>query len=107
MPRPEPKDMIEFNARYFENYKMSGMGLDTEIHLPCLFCAAKDFIVHKILEAMPKLSEGAVCQKCGRGAKAILKALSDDGPGGGYTVEFVQTEGPDQPDWLDPKMRRL
>lgn len=104
MTRPEPKDMIEFNARYFENYKVSGMGLETKVHLPCLFCAASNFIEHLILEAMPKLAAGAVCSKCGRGARAILTPIAG---GGGYKAEFVQTEGPDQPDWLEPKMRRL
>jgi hypothetical protein len=41
-------------------------------------------------------------QECGRGAKAILSPIP-----GGTSFEMVQTSGPDQPDWLEPKMRRV
>lgn len=98
-----PTSISEYNRRFALNHKIEGFGITgVEQHTPCPFCAAPDFIVHKILETERAMSEGATCRECGRSAKAIIKHGD-----GGVQFEIVQTGGPDQPDWLVPKMRRV
>lgn len=98
-----PNSVSEYNRRFALNHKIDGFGLiGVEQHYPCPFCAAPDFIVSKILETEIKLAEGATCRECKRGAKALF-----DRSLGGVRFEIVQTEGPEQPAWLEPKMRRL
>jgi hypothetical protein len=97
-----PTSLSEYNRRFALNHEITGFGIaGVEQHMPCPFCAARDFMVHKILETEPAMAAGAVCQECGRGAKAIFSPIP-----GGTRFEMVQTSGPDQPDWLEPKMRR-
>lgn len=98
-----PTNLSEYNRRFALNQEITGLGIaGVEQHTPCPFCGAKDFIVHKILETEPAMSTGAVCGECKRGAKAIFTPIP-----GGTSFEIVQTSGPDQPAWLEPKMRRV
>ena len=99
----EPKSLDEYNKRYFENQKIEGYGIyGVGMRVPCPFCAAPDFIVHKVIETEEAFAKGAVCKECGRGAKAIFARDPS-----GVSFEIVQTSGPDQPEWLTPKMRRV
>jgi bacterioferritin-associated ferredoxin len=97
-----PTTMAEYLARFAENQHITGFGLDTGMSLPCPFCAAPNFTSYKIVEVERVLSDGATCLECGRSAKAIIQR---DGPN--IQTEIVQTGGADQPEWLEPKMRRV
>lgn len=48
------------------------------------------------------MQKPGTCQECGRTAKAVIKHDAS-----GIAFEFVQTGGPDAPEWLKPKMRRV
>lgn len=102
MPRPEPTNIIDYNARFLENQKISGWGPNPTIHMPCPFCTASDWLIYRILETRSAMENGSVCNRCGRGARAVFTDLDP-----GVTFEVVQFTGPDQPDWLEPKMRRV
>jgi hypothetical protein len=98
----EPKDYDEYLKRFFQNNKIEGFGLDVTMRMPCPFCAAVDFMVYAVLNAEDAMTRGATCKECNRGARAIFKRM-----GGSVSFELAQTEGREQPAWLEPKMRRL
>jgi hypothetical protein len=90
-------EKAEYEARYAANTKLSGRGLDTTMHVPCPFCGAADFIVHRIVDTREALSAGAVCAECKRGARAEFHVR--DG-GATTTVGLMQTCGDDPPAFL-------
>lgn len=85
----------EYEAKFFSNQKLSGIGAETTCHVPCPFCAEPDFLVHRVLETEAAYTAGAVCKQCGRGAKAIFK-----NDRGGIQFTMVQTVGEDGPAWM-------
>lgn len=98
----EPESAKEYIQRFAENQKIEGMGIgNVHVHMPCPFCAAADFVVYELLDTEEALEKGGECKECGRAARAIVTRHS-----GGVQFEMVQTKGPDQPEWLVPKMRR-
>jgi len=97
-----PRSHEEYLARFAANQHYFGFGLETGLSMPCPFCAAADFLASRILEVEQKLEVGATCRECARSAKAIFTREP-----GITRFEIVQTGGPDQPDWLLPKMRRV
>lgn len=92
----------EYEKRFAENQVIEGYGLETTVHLPCPFCAAPDFIIHKVVEAEEAYLKGGVCTECGRGAKIEFSVNTPSNK----QFEFVQTCGDDPPDYLPP-MRRV
>lgn len=99
----EPKNAAEYLARFQHNQKIEGFGIgNVNIHMPCPFCAAPDFLVYELLQCEEPMAKGATCKECGRGAKALYTLFSRR-----QVLEIVQTGGPDAPEWLVPKMRRL
>jgi hypothetical protein len=98
----EPGNMDEYTARFHQNQRIEGYGLDTTMVMPCPFCAAPDFMRWKILEVESAMHRGGTCKECGRSTKAIFQRSPS-----GVQFEIVQTGGPDQPEWLAPKMRRV
>jgi hypothetical protein len=100
MSQPQSRD--EYLKRFAANQKVSGHGLETTVHAPCAFCAAPDFMVHRIIDIEAAMRQGATCKECGRSAKALFSTLPD----GGKQFEIVQIGGDDPPAWLDPPPRR-
>lgn len=99
---PQPKNAEEYRERFHRNQRIEGFGTDTATHLPCPFCAASDFMTLPITQADEAMQRGAMCKECGRSAKGIVERSAS-----GVRFEIVQTGGPDQPEWLEPKMRRV
>jgi len=98
----EPKDLAEYNARFAANTKVDGLGLGVKTHVPCPFCAAPGFWCLPIMDVEGAMKKTATCSECKRSARAIFsRAL------GGVAFSVVQCGGPEQPAWLEPKMRRL
>jgi hypothetical protein len=97
-----PTNMDEFHLRSESNNALTGRGYETTRHVPCPFCAAPDWMVFKVLETQESIVKGATCLECGRTARASLRRYE-----GGFELELVQTGGDDQPEWLEPKMRRV
>lgn len=99
----EPRSMEDYLARFQKNQKIDGFGIgNVHIGMPCPFCAAPGFLTYEILEVERVLARGATCKQCGRSSKALFSHKL-----GATLFEIVQTGGPDQPEWLTPKMRRL
>lgn len=99
----EPTSHAEYLARFFKNQRVSGQGIDgTTMHLPCPFCAAPDFMVSRVVETSEAIEKGGECKECGRSAKGIVQRAP-----GSVSFALYQTGGPDQPEWLEPKMPRL
>lgn len=97
----QPSNKEEFLQRFNENQKLSGFGLETTMHVPCPFCAAPDFMVYKIIDSAAAMARGGTCNVCDRSMKAIF-----DRKPGVTSFTIVQTGGPDQPEWLEPKIPR-
>jgi hypothetical protein len=83
----EPQSMDEYTKRFYENQKIDGFGIyGTGMRVPCPFCAAPDFIVHKILETEDAYGKGGTCKQCGRSdaqsmkARDLLRLLRDLNP---------------------------
>lgn len=96
MALPEPKNIIEYNARQFENMRIEGVGVEVTIHMPCPFCGAKNFLSYRVLDVEEGLSRGATCQDCRRGLRAIFNRTLNN-----TAFRFVQTEGADPPEWVE------
>lgn len=100
---PAPTTADEYLKRFHNNQRITGFGIGNVYqHCPCPFCAAPDWLVFEILDTETSMSKDTRCKECGRSAKALVQRAP-----GGIQFEFVQTGGPDQPDWLTPPMRRV
>jgi len=101
---PAPKNCEEYLERSARNQSVEGYGLGSVyIHAPCPFCGAKDFMVYELMTVNEAMQKESICSECNRGAKFILDKCDH----GNLFFEMVQTTGPDQPDWLPFKMRRM
>lgn len=99
----DPSSFEEYNERFHKNNRTTGYGIgNVYCHVPCPFCAAPDWMSWEVLSVEDSMKVGAECKECGRSAKAIISRSKD-----GISFEIVQTGGPDQPVWLEPKMRRV
>ncbi len=96
-----PQNYLDYKARHAKNVKITGTGLNTTMSEPCPFCAAPDFWVYRVIDVVQVITQEHVCEHCARGARVIVTRTPT-------SVHFVveQTQGPDQPDWLIPKLRR-
>jgi len=97
-----PTSYAEYLERFHANQKLSGYGLDVTVHLPCPFCAAPDFMVYKVIDSEAAMVDGSTCKECSRSAAMEFSVNTPSQK----AFEVVQTGGDDQPDWLEPKMRR-
>lgn len=102
-PYVQPTNIDEYMRAFTDNSKVKGFGFDTTMHTPCPFCAAPDFHVFKITQTEQELDKERVCTQCGRGM-TVVTSTSDSGSSKRFS--FYQTSGPDQPEWLEPKMPR-
>ncbi|MGY3278087.1 hypothetical protein [Bradyrhizobium sp. S3.7.6] len=98
----EPMNAREYNALFDANSRVEGFGMETTQVAPCPFCAAPDWARWKIVDMDRTATKDRKCENCGRSAKVIIKRDAN-----GVKFEIVQTGGPDQPEWLVPKMRRV
>lgn len=96
-----PANMNEYNERFLTNMQVTGYGITgTTQHMPCPFCAAPDWYVVKLMD-FGHTSDPLTCGECGRTAQLLYAKID-----GGSTMELVQTDGPDAPEWLQPPPRR-
>lgn len=101
----EPRNEQEHFERFEANYRVTGFGRWTKQHLPCPFCAAADWLIFRVAQAPDVLRDRiATCQECGRSARCIIEDKPPNETG--YFIEFVQTGGPDQADWVKHKIPR-
>jgi hypothetical protein len=98
----EPKDREEYLKLSQANVRYGGSGVDTYMEPACPFCAAPGFARWNVIDMEGTASKATTCKNCGRSAKLIFKRDKDS-----VSFEVVQTGGPDQPEWLEPKMRRV
>jgi hypothetical protein len=97
----DPISAAEYNERFQANVRVEGFGLEVTMHMPCPFCAAPDFMVYKVLSTEEAMKSGGSCKQCGRSAAALFDRTPDR-----IRFSIVQTGGPDQPAWMEPKMPR-
>ena len=98
-----PTNMDEYAARAHANYQVTGFGIDgTTVHMPCPFCSAKDWIVHKVIETEEAMKKGGTCKECGRAAKLVFTEQL-----GGKSFELVQTDGDPLPEWMTYQPRDI
>lgn len=98
----KPQELKAFDEKFNKNTKLSGMGLETTMHLPCAFCAEPDYMIYRIIDTDTVMKEGAICKACKRGMKAIFHVNTPTEK----RFEFVQFCGPDAPRFLPP-IRRI
>lgn len=102
MSYKQPTSYEEYIVNFEANGKVSGRGLTTTQHFPCPFCAAPNCVVAPIISVQEHLRRGGTCKECGRGWRTEFTGKAPS-----ISFEMVQTSGPDQPEWLQPKMRRV
>lgn len=96
-----PANLEEFNRRFLENTKVTGLGIEgTRQNMACPFCAFPGFMNYRIIESREAMEAGGTCDACGRSIVAEFKEAGF----GNLSFEFVQTGGPPQPDFL-PQIR--
>lgn len=98
----DPKNLAELNARIVGNAKIDGFGLDVTVTSPCPFCGVAGWGKWRVIDSEREMQKSRECKSCGRSARAVIQRGQ-----GGISFEIVQTGGPDQPDWMEPKMRRI
>lgn len=100
---PQPESLTDYLKRFAQNEGAESTGVETKSLMPCPFCAAANWAVFRVLEVKQELAKERGCSECGRTAKALFQ----ESGAGGIAFEMVQVGGPEQPDWLEPKMRRV
>lgn len=101
---PEPTSLDELNRRCAANSKIIGFGSATTTILPCPFCGAPEWMRFPVTAGFTNYAEQVKpheCKECGRSARLDIRSVN-----GGLETEIVQCGGPDQPEWMNPKMRR-
>ena len=98
-----PQNLQEYLDRFNDNTKITGYGPAVATHLPCPWCAAPDFQRLGILSTVEDMKREATCSSCGRSGVNIFSVEEP----GNKQFEFVQTGGPDAPEWLTPSPRRV
>jgi hypothetical protein len=96
----DPQSKTIYDLTFKQNQKLTGVGSRTTCHLPCPFCAAPDWMVYSVVDALAAFERGAVCEHCHRGARALVARVA-----GGVSYKFVQTCGAAPPSYL-PAMPR-
>ena len=97
------QSLEEYQRLSILNSSVTGSGIEgTTMHLACPFCCATDFMVYRLVDAKDAMVKGGTCHTCGRSARCEF-----DGDYTAIQFSIVQTGGPDQPEWLVPKMRRV
>jgi hypothetical protein len=97
----DPATREEYEKRFQQNHRVTGFGIDTTVTFPCPFCAAPGWMTSRVLDVEEKIAANRECTECKRGSKGIVTRTANS-----MTTEFVQTSGPDHPDYL-PRMRRV
>lgn len=97
----EPTTYAEYLQRFQENNKITGLGLNVQVHCPCPFCAAPDFSVYKVTQAQQGRHD--TCKECGRSLATVVERSA---LGNHIQMAVYQTDGPDQPEWLQPPIPR-
>jgi hypothetical protein len=100
-PDAPPTNARDLKLRQARHYEVTGRFQDTTVHLPCFFCGAPDFLVHRLLDTDRAYNDGAVCKECGRGARIPVE---HDGNVTSFTI--VQTVGDPLPDWYPIPIER-
>lgn len=107
-----PRNIDEYVEQATKATLIDGYGLEVTTHMPCPWCAFKDFMLLQPAAGIipgddrPSLEVTMqtehTCIRCGRKGKNIVERSE-----GGVSFEFVQTGGPDAPEWLQPPPRRV
>lgn len=92
----------EYLARFHQNQRIDGYGMDTSPVYPCPFCAAPDWATHRLMEMEAVMSKPHKCSECGRSSKMIFQRDAN-----GLSFEVVQCGGDPPPNWLIPPPRRV
>lgn len=99
-----PTTVDEYFERFHANQRITGSGMDgVTMHLPCAWCAAPDFCVWLVMDSEQAMQQETTCSECGRSGRTIFHVNEP----GRQEFEFVQTGGPDAPEWLTPAPRRI
>jgi hypothetical protein len=94
----EPTNYPEYAALYEKNSTVTGFGEFVIHHMPCPFCAAPNFMAIEVFHHGNILGP-TQCDNCKRSAKVIYEHFTN-----GSAVRLYQTNGPDQPKWLQPPL---
>lgn len=113
----EPRSMDELASLIQQNTQVTGFGRFMADHVPCPFCGMADVLVIPLMGGWP---ETGTCKhevqdpafpddkskKITVGCERTVKIVA----GVDHTINdvkfsLVQTGGPDQPPWLQPKLR--
>jgi hypothetical protein len=100
-----PRDVEELGAAQMANARIEGYGFEVTTVMPCPWCGTADWARLKIAEMTMEPGDYAVkgsCGRCGREGEIRVTRSPGETVGG-----FVQTGGPDAPEWLQPAPPRV
>lgn len=98
------ESMEELRVNTMIHLRTEGYGVETKSILPCPFCASPDWLVFPVtagLNGYVEEQKPRFCKNCCRTARVIIVRSKDS-----VTFEIVQTDGPEPPEWMQPKPRR-
>lgn len=104
-----PTTSEEYLARFHENHRVDGYGVDVHQVIPCPWCAAPDFqtlypaggiITGDRPDIDTQMETVCTCAECGRSGRALVSRDP-----GGVSFEYVQTGGDSAPEFLVPPPR--
>lgn len=98
-----PTNRDDYLKLFNANQAISGYGSDVAMHMPCPWCAAPDFAKWRIIDSERLMQQPSTCGECGRTGHIVF-TMNEPGH---KAFEFVQTAGPDAPEWLTPPPRRV
>lgn len=100
-----PRSMEDLEKQTLANSKVTGFMLETAQHIPCPWCAFKDFMVlYPFQGVVPdddrpnidaQMETERECRRCHRKGKSNVERDPN-----GVQFEFVQTGGPAAPKWF-------
>jgi hypothetical protein len=104
---PEPTSLTEYTDRFEANSEVFGYGIEgVGQRLPCPFCAAPGWAEWLVIDLATTdyepMRRERTCAECGRSGRIEVWHGLDS-----VSSEFVQTGGPDAPEWLRPAPRRV
>lgn len=95
----DPPDLDSFNAKWKENYKLTGFGIEgMRYHIPCSFCAESGFAEYSLLNMYEVMSKEITCEKCGR--TSVWSITGGFRATSAVSIRQVQTAGDTAPRYL-------
>lgn len=91
----QPTSLNEYNTLAALHTRVTGMFDQVATHAPCMFCAAPDWAVWRIMTTHEDMTQPRTCKECKRTGAILARYYP-----AGLSMFPVQLAGPELPAWL-------